>query len=326
MPNLNTSIPVVLAVTLLLGVGPLVAATPISCGMIIHTSGQYHLTADLVCDSGVKVAANDVHINLNGHTLTGPGAGLGVGSGIQTSDGIRCAAVKGLNIAGGTIRGFGSGIELCESMNGHVSGMTLTGNHIGIELFYSNGNQINGNDLSDNGGAGHNSYGVLLNHSRDNRIDSNKVNRNSSIAINCGGFNLTGSSNNSITSNEISANVMTSRVVGGHIHGGFGIRLREGSHGNTVNGNTVNGNSEGIRVHNSTDNNIQGNTVKDSEHAGIRMSGRNNTVQSNTASGNGIDLFDIDPDCGSATWKSNTFGTGNRPCIQMDAPPDSEGS
>jgi len=325
MQDQNRSIPLVLTLTLLLGVGALVAATPISCGMIIDTPGQYHLSSDLVCDSGVKVAAHDVHINMNGHALIGPGAGPGVESGIKTSDGTRCVAVKGLNISGGTIKGFGSGIELCESMNAHVSGMTLTGNNIGIELFYSNGNQINGNDISDNGGPGHNSYGVLLNHSRDNRIDSNKVNRNSSINTNCGGFNLTGSSNNSITSNEISANVMTSRVVGGHVHGGFGIRLREGSHGNVVSGNTVNGNSDGIRVHNSTDNRIQGNTVKDSQDVGIRLSGRHNTVQSNTASGNGTDLFDIDPDCGSATWKSNTFATSNRSCIQSK-PPDSEGN
>ena len=200
---------------------------------------------------------------MNGHALIGPGAGPGVDSGIKTSDGTRCVAVKGLNIKGGTITGFGSGIELCESMNAQVSAMTLTGNNIGIELFYSNGNQINGNDISDNGGPGHNSYGVLLNHSRDNRIDSNKVNRNSSINTNCGGFNLTGSSNNSITSNEISANVMTSRVVGGHIHAGFGIRLREGSNGNTVSGNTLNGNSTGFMAHNSSNNRIHSNTVKD---------------------------------------------------------------
>ncbi|MCZ6768561.1 MAG: hypothetical protein O7D93_04870, partial [Acidobacteria bacterium] len=87
MQNQNRSNLVVLTLTLLLGVGPLVAATPISCGMIIDTPGQYHLSSDLVCDSGIKVAAHDVHINMNGYTLTGPGAGLGVDSGIKTSDG-----------------------------------------------------------------------------------------------------------------------------------------------------------------------------------------------------------------------------------------------
>ena len=99
MQDQNRSIPLVLTLTLLLGVGPLVAATPISCGMIIDTPGQYHLSSDLVCDSGVKVAAHDVHINMNGHALIGPGAGPGVESGIKTSDGTRCVAVKGLNIS-----------------------------------------------------------------------------------------------------------------------------------------------------------------------------------------------------------------------------------
>ena len=141
--------------------------------------------------------------------------------------------------------------------------------------------------------------------------------------INCGGFNVTGSSNNSITSNEISANVMTSRVVGGHVHGGFGIRLREGSNGNTVSGNTLNGNSTGFMAHNSSNNRIHGNTVKDSQEVGFRISGSsiNNAVESNTASDNRFfDLFESQPGCGSNTWKSNTFGTRNRSCIQSKAP------
>jgi len=95
MQKENQSILVVLGMTLLLGIGPVVAATPISCGMIIHTPGQYHLSSDLVCDSGVKVAANDVYINMNGHALTGPGAG----SGITTSDGLDCVPISGLNIS-----------------------------------------------------------------------------------------------------------------------------------------------------------------------------------------------------------------------------------
>jgi len=40
MQDQNRSIPLVLTLTLLLGVGALVAATPISCGMIIDTPGQ----------------------------------------------------------------------------------------------------------------------------------------------------------------------------------------------------------------------------------------------------------------------------------------------
>ena len=48
MQNQSRSIPVVLTVTLLLGVGSLVAATPISCGMIIDTPGQYHLSSESI--------------------------------------------------------------------------------------------------------------------------------------------------------------------------------------------------------------------------------------------------------------------------------------
>jgi len=307
MKKEDKSILVVLVVTLLLGVGPVVAATPISCGMVIHTPGQYHLSSDLVCDSGVKVAANDVYINMNGHALTGPGAG----SGITTSDGHDCVPISGLNITGGTIKGFGSGIVLCESINAHVSAMTLTGNDTGIRLFYSNGNQINGNDISDNGGDGLSGYGVSLTNSHGNGFNSNKVNGNSSTNAPCGGFYITGSYNNSITSNDISAN--------GSVHNGFGILLRESSKGNTVRANTVNGNtSYGIGVHNASNNIIQDNTVQDNEEVGIRISGRstNNTVQSNTALENGdLDLSDSHPDCANNTWKRNTFGTRDQSCI-----------
>lgn len=40
------------------------------------------------------------------------------------------------------------------------------------------------------------------------------------------------------------------------------------------------------------------------------------TVQSNTATGNTFfDLFEAIPGCDANTWKDNTFGTSNDPCI-----------
>jgi len=41
-----------------------------------------------------------------------------------------------------------------------------------------------------------------------------------------------------------------------------------------------------------------------------------NDILHNTAQGNGFaDLFDINPNCDSNTWKHNTFGSANQACI-----------
>lgn len=294
----------------LLGVTPAGAKTPVFCNMTITLPGQYVLTSDLACGAapGLQVAANDVHINFKGHTLSGPGTG----SGIITASGGACVGVTGLHINGGTVTGFGSGIDLCApgpgsvTMDAHVNGMTVTGNSFaGVQLFNSDGNHINGSNISGNVGVG-----VTLVNSDNNRFNTNQVNENEAPFRTCGGYALFNSSNdNLITSNDISNN--------GTVNGGFGVLITPGSKRNTVRGNIVNGNRLFGMLVGGANNTIQANTVNQSTLFGILVFGVNNTIQSNAAFNNPIlDLVDDNANCDNNTWKSNIFGTSNQTCIQ----------
>lgn len=306
------SIATVVVSIALLGVTPAGAQTPVFCNMTIWMPGQYVLNSDLNCVDapGLEVIANDVHIDFNGHTLSGPGTGTGI---ITASGGV-CVAVTGLHINGGTVTGFRRGIELCApgpdsvTMNAHVNGMTVTGNiRDGLRLRRSNGNHINGNNISGN------EVGVRLFRSHNNRFNTNRLNENQTpegVFRTCGGYRLSNSNDNIITSNDISNN--------GAVNGGFGVLIRSGSNRNTVRGNIVNGNRRfGIRVH-GDNNKIQDNTVNENEDLwGIRISGVNNKIQSNIAFNNArLDLLDTNADCDNNKWKSNTFGTSDPACIQ----------
>ena len=336
MRKQKSSILVVFAVAFLWGVCPVEAATPIVCGMIIIAPGQYILTSDLTCGLlGVAVNANNVHINLKGHTLTGPGDGDGLSFGIVTADPTVpvFVAVTGLHVNGGTVTGFNFGICLCAppggstTMNAHVNNMTLKGNSFfGIWLLRSNRNQVNGNDLSDNG-----LFGVLSQNSHDNRFHSNEVNSNGSANNFSGGFNLVDSSNNRLTSNNLldneqvgvrllrshhnrfHSNDVNRNVTADTFAGGFALRA---SSNNLFTSNNIldNGSAGGspparasagvfiglIANVFSNRNTVRGNIVNGNSRRGIVVGGANNKIQSNTAS------LNTNAGAGVGIWISTT--------------------
>ena len=95
----------------LFGIGAAASAqaaspTPISaCPYTITTSGNYVVTRDLVASGDcITIAANSVTIDLQGHTITGSGVGIGVGSRGDFGH-------QHIIIANGTIRKFDNGIS-----------------------------------------------------------------------------------------------------------------------------------------------------------------------------------------------------------------------
>lgn len=98
-----------------------------------------------------------------------------------------------------------------------------------------------------------------------------------------------------------------------------GITLVQ-SNGDAVRNNTVNGNVFGITViEGSTSNDIRFNTVTNNFGVGIGVDNgsTDNSIFHNTATGTfgGPDLSDLNANCDSNTWKHNTFGTADQPCI-----------
>lgn len=83
-----------------LAASPATAATA-TCGMTV--TGNLQLDTDLTCpDTALIVGADGVTINLNGHTITGPGATSSV-HGIEAHE-------FGVSVRNGVITGFGVGV------------------------------------------------------------------------------------------------------------------------------------------------------------------------------------------------------------------------
>jgi hypothetical protein len=128
-------------VVLATAAGTAKAAAVLSCGTVITSPGVYELTADLNCATWVPspdpnvdpsgaivvMGAQGVTIDLNGHTLSGPGATTNT-EGLLIQGG--AATVKN-----GTIRGFGLGVNGSGGSAVQTDGLRVTKNGSGIGAY-----------------------------------------------------------------------------------------------------------------------------------------------------------------------------------------------
>ena len=134
------------------------AANITRCPTAISQPGQYHVRTDLTCPAGIPPApaiaieANDVQLHLNGHTIAGNGAGVGV----LVSGASRVSVVGGMvtNFAFNVVlvnasdadvvnvdasnsldpKAFGNAITVQDSTNNRIINCTASGANIGILL------------------------------------------------------------------------------------------------------------------------------------------------------------------------------------------------
>jgi parallel beta-helix repeat protein len=191
----------------------------------ISSSGQYKLGADLAVGSGVTaigITANDVHLNLNGHTISGPILTASDALAAPTTAGISVFIATNVHINNGTVKGFSHGVVLSGSISAgkgcddnHLNDLTVTSNRRGIAVFeISDNNHINGNNVS-----GNFEIGVFIHTSDHNKCNGNVVNNNGGITGG-GGFFIANSDGNVIANNNISGNTPSQ----------IGVRLSD-SHG-----------------------------------------------------------------------------------------------
>lgn len=297
-----------IVLSLMLGTSQVQAqSTPVtSCGQVLSSPGQYHLTGNLgpCLANGVVIAANDIHFTLAGFTISGA-------SSAESCDltnpqyGVSVAgAVSGIRISGGTVSGFVDGIVLNSVSETRVSAMTITRNCVfGVAVSNSRKVELDTNVVARNGvdGVGIGGSAEEIN------VHSNYIAENSRV-----GIDVSASSNLGRTLANIRSNIITG-------NGGSGIAIFSGSE-NNIRDNAVIGNFDGIFLSTAvTGNSIQGNTVNGNSNAGIVIvaTAAQNSVKGNTARGNGIfDLSDLNPNCGTNAWKNNMFGTSNQGCVQ----------
>lgn len=318
------------------------------CGREITTDTT--LEGDLTCESGpaLVIAADNVTLDLGGHTISGQGGQA------RGAPGILLRGVSGATVRNGTVQNFGAGVVVEGGRRNLVQNVIA---------------QDNVGDLGSDFGDG-----IVVNNSNDNRIEGNTVVRNGPYS----GIALPGhSQHNEVRHNVVMDNNMlqTGDPAAGRQDMGIRVEGPVADH-NTVESNTVIGSgAEGIVVlptcvnpdssppcvgspanrynrivrntsmRNGTSgrgdgikllempkpvgpahNTIAENFANGNTTCGISVDGgaSNNKVVRNSAHGNGrYDGYDgnTDPACDTSTWETNDFGSVNQPCVTGQAMP-----
>jgi hypothetical protein len=153
-------------------VGPAMAdpPMPVTCGQTIIAPGQYVLAGD--CGPlGITIAASDVHLKLDGHTMTGS----------SFLDGLVVLNVSHLHIEGpGTIRSYDVGIDFNGVSDSHVEQVTSVNNQRdGFGIDNVTNIHVNNSVFSMNGRVGL----LFATNCTDNHVNNNQTVGNGSIGI-----------------------------------------------------------------------------------------------------------------------------------------------
>ena len=277
------------------------------CGKVLYRSVHLHRDLRGCKVNGLVAGRSGITIDLNGHTVSGKGEGVGI-----KIDGVRRVKVRG---AGGTVHGFELGVlvnrargtrirnlavllsadigmRVVKSDRGRYRRLMFGGNSdAAVQVFGSHGgvyraisfglngdvalrlansdrNRIRRNRMNGNGDAG-----ILLLHS-----DRNLVRRNTLIGNGDAGVALWYSHRNRVRRNFAK------------LSSDSGIGL-EGSRGNVIAGNRVARNGEGITVSGGRRNRVVRNRSRFNGGAGIEVGAKTlgTKVRGNRSRGNGGD-------------------------------------
>lgn len=223
-----------------LGSGNARAATTVTCGDEITSSGTYNLAASCSGD-GIAILASHVTLNLNGHTMTGPG-----------EDGIFASSASAIGIVGpGTIAGYGFGIEWDFISRSHITHVTVTNSTAhGIGFLDSSDNQLisdsvtgstfhgitfngcNGNLISGVTSTGNGDNGLYLASSGGNRVLRSTFDANGLDGIAVGTVGNGPANKNEILENTANDNATYGIAVNGDVTGSY--VYANSAHGNFV--------------------------------------------------------------------------------------------
>jgi parallel beta-helix repeat protein len=222
-------------------------ANDVSCGETITTSTT--LDSDLVnCpNNGVVIGADNITLDLNGHTVSGDGVpvescpeGASCDVGIDNSGGHTSVTIKD-----GAVRGFNVGVAILSASGNRIERLASANNtFFGLIVDDSSETRIDHNSSVDDGISG-----LLMIDSNDNRIDHNSVAGTTGYAL-----PIFGSSHNRFEQN----------VLEGDQHGFLleSSDQNEGSNDNEIRGNRIS-NGGSIEIAHSSDNRVEENTLRD---------------------------------------------------------------
>ena len=239
-----------------------VKATIITCGTTLMT--DLRLESDLACPGdAIFVGADDISIDLNGHTISGTGAGVG----------ITVRSRQGVTIRGGLVRGFVTGIFVNSSSDVVISHTALTQTREAIFLAGSSGNVIKNNIAWEN-----QLRGIMIRPTGSGALSTDNFVVENVLADNPSGILLFGQPGNTFTANRISG----SSVAAIDLTGG-------GASGNVMRGNRLSESAAGIKFGPGwIDNDFFGNTIAENV-CGTQGNTTGNTLQGNNFLRNSAD-------------------------------------
>jgi parallel beta-helix repeat protein len=244
--------------------GALLAATALSLALASgayaskadHVSCGRTITANTTLDSdltkckgpGITIGADNITLDLNGHTIEGTGKGSGV---------LNIAGHDGVTIGGGSIRNFAESVAIVGANDNHMHDLSLSGDrHVGIYVQDSTAIQIERASVMDIRFSG-----IFLWRSHDVRVEG------SSSSGNGAGLVAQASDHLAIEANAFQGNSFE------------GIALGESSESD-VRENTVSDNDVGIALTAADANQVSDNQVSHNGD-GILVLGSANTITGN---------------------------------------------
>jgi parallel beta-helix repeat protein len=263
-----------------LGAGP-AFASHVNCGDTV--TGDTTLDSDLVdCPgNGIMIGADDVTLDLNGHTIDGDGV-LGCEEFYSCDFGVdNTAGHDGVTIENGSIGEFATAVSVVDASDNRVRRLLSSHNILGgMLLIAAPGARIEDNSISANG-LTTDQAGLIVFDSSAVRIERNSVSDNGDI-----GMFLVGLNDSRVERNAVSGNPEAGVIMDGTgneisrnraVHNGEGISI--GGDNNTITRNHVGdsragveGGGLGIHVAVGNDNLVERNVVVGASRSGIQVS------------------------------------------------------
>jgi parallel beta-helix repeat protein len=252
-------------------------ASHVHCGDTITTDTK--LDSDLTnCPGdGIVIGADNITLDLNGHTIDGDETGgpacesFVEGDGVSNNDGH-----DGITIKNGTIQEFATGIR------GGYGRSLMRDLTIRSSRF----------------------YGIVIGAFPPDNVDENEIERNLVIGNGCGGIGIFGANNGRIELNRVTDTqageggtvfpaisfdgVSNTLIASNTVSGNAGEAIAGGGDiGNTITGNTVSDNGDGIVLFDSSDNNVvEKNTATRNGGGVVIVSSKQNEVRENSLNDN----------------------------------------
>jgi parallel beta-helix repeat protein len=250
----------------------------VSCGETITSDTT--LANDLTdCpQDGIVIGADDITLDLNGHTIDGTFAPEECPPGPPPpgceSNGVLSEGHEGVTVEGGSIQEFGSGVWLAEGAGHRLRQLSVSDNGDGIDVFAARDTVVTRNSADDN------VFGIWVGFS-----DGITVKRNAVLGYQVLGVELARSERVLVAGNEVSDSDPGAPVAGE----ASGICVCFGSADNRIERNSVSGNgSVGVRVDlgEPHDNSITNNQISRNGFVGVLVEGDDNSVTNNRLSQN----------------------------------------